>query len=70
MGRFRKTFQASALGRVSQHSEQKAYLSIGGLLQKKNKQGGLGNAFVNSTVVSRFFLKILGNSKVIASVLP
>lgn len=48
-------FQANVVGRESQHLEQKVYLSISGLFQKKNEHGR-GNTFVNSQ------LKVLGLS--------
>ena len=61
MGRFRKKFLASAVDRVSQHLEQKVYLSISGLFQKKKKQAGwLRKCLCKySTNVSGFVLEIL-----------
>ena len=47
MGRFRKKFYGSAVGKVSQYPEKKVHLSISGLFQEK-KQGGWENAFVNA----------------------
>ena len=38
LGRFSKRFQASAVGKVFQHTEKKFYLSVIGLLQKKTSR--------------------------------
>ena len=55
------------IGQVSQHPEQKAYVSISGLFQKK-QAGCLRKCFCKySTEVSRFALEILEESYVIIS---
>ena len=56
-------------GYISQHLEQKAYLSIGGLFLKKTSMVVDKYLFKYSTEV-RFVLEILEKSKVIVSELP
>ena len=56
-------------GYISQHLEQKVHLSISGLFQKK-QAGWLRKCLLKYSTEVRFVLKILENSKVIASELP
>ena len=56
-------------GYISQHLEQKVYLSISGLFQKKTSMVVDKYLFKYSTEV-RFVLEILEKSKVIVSELP
>ena len=56
-------------GYISQHLEQKVHLSTCGLLQKK-QAGWLKKCLFKYFTEVRFVLKILENSKVIASELP
>ena len=59
------------MGRVSQHLEQKVYLSvISGLFQKKASRVVEEMPCKYSTEVSWFLLEILEKSKVIASGIP
>ena len=72
-GKIQEEVLSNAVGRVYQHPEQKVYLSISGMFQKKKQAVWLKKCPCKYTplkFLGNFVLEILEKPKVIARVIP